>query len=154
MPEKRTFTARIENAGGGGAFVQVPFDVEQAFGSKRTKVKATIDGMPYRGTLVRMGAEYHVLGVLKEIRAKIGKDFGDEVTIVVQLDAEPRIVDVPPDLAEALEGDAKARAAFEKLAYSHRREYVRLIMEAKKPETRARRVAQTIEMLKQGKKQR
>ncbi len=154
MPEKRTFTARIENAGGGGAFVQIPFDVEQAFGSKRPKVKATIDGIPYRGTLVRMGAECHILGVLKEIRGKIGKDFGDEISVVVELDAEARTVDVPPDLAEALGGDAKARAAFDGLAYTHRREYVKLIMEAKRPETRARRVAQTIEMLKQGKKQR
>ncbi len=154
MPEKRTFTARIENAGGGGAFVQVPFDVEQAFGSKRPKVKATIDGVPYRGTLVRMGAECHILGVLKEIRGKIGKDFGDEITVVVEPDAEARTVDVPPDLAEALGGDAKARAAFDGLAYTHQREYVKLIMEAKRPETRARRVAQTIEMLKQGKKQR
>ena len=137
-----------------GAFVQVPFDVEQAFGSKRPKVKATIDGVPYRGTLVRMGAECHILGVLKEIRGKIGKDFGDEITVVVELDAEARTVDVPPELAEALGGDAKARAAFDGLAYTHQREYVKLIMEAKKPETRARRVAQTIEMLKQGKKQR
>ncbi len=84
MPGKRTFTARIENAGGGGAFVQIPFDAEQAFGSKRPKVKATIDGLPYRGTLVRMGAEYHILGVLKEIRGKIGKDFGDEITVIVR----------------------------------------------------------------------
>ena len=57
MAEKHSFNAVIQNAGGGGAFVEVPFDVEKAFGSKRPKVKATIDGIPYRGTLVRMGSE-------------------------------------------------------------------------------------------------
>jgi len=54
--KKHTFTAAIQNAGGGGAYVEVPFDVEKAFGSKRPKVKATIDGIPYRGTLVRTPA--------------------------------------------------------------------------------------------------
>ena len=66
MLEKKTFTAKIEEAGGGGAYVRVPFDVEKAFGSKRPKVKAMIEGVPYRGTLVRMGADHHILGVLKE----------------------------------------------------------------------------------------
>ena len=76
MSKKQTFTAVIQNAGGGGAFVEVPFDVEQAFGSKKPKVMATIEGVPYRGTLVRMGTECHVLIILKGIREQIGKTFG------------------------------------------------------------------------------
>ncbi len=68
MPNKQTFTAPIKNAGGGGAYVEVPFDVEKVFGSKRPKVKALIEGIPYRGTLVRMGSECHMLPVLKDIR--------------------------------------------------------------------------------------
>jgi hypothetical protein len=127
--------------------------VEEAFGSKRPKVKATIGGEPYRGTLVRMGADYHVLGILKEIRQKTGKNIGDEVEIVIEPDTEPRVVDIPADLGLALRKDAKARAAFQKMAYSHQREYVQYINEAKKPETRARRVAQLIERIKQGMKQ-
>lgn len=153
MDKKHSFRAVIEDAGGGGAFVQIPFDVEEAFGSKRPKVKAMIGGEPYRGTLVRMGADHHILGILKEIRQKLGTNIGDEVDVVVEPDTEPRVVEIPAELGLALSKDAKARAAFEKMAYSHRREYVQYITEAKKPETRTRRAAQAIKRLKQAKKQ-
>jgi hypothetical protein len=152
MPKKHIFTATILDAGGGGAFVEVPFDVEAAFGSKKPKVKALIEGVPYRGTLVRMGTEHHLLIILKEIREKIGKTFGDEVKITVELDTEPRVVEIPPELAKAFKKEKAADAYFNSLPYSHKREYVGFITEAKKEETRARRVAQTIEMLKKGKK--
>ena len=79
MAKKHTFTSVIQNAGGGGAFVEVPFDVEKEFGAKRAKVKAMIEGVPYRGLLVRMGGPNHMLIILKGIREKIGKTFGDEV---------------------------------------------------------------------------
>ncbi len=154
MPTKHTFSAVIQNAGGGGAFVEVPFDVEAAFGSKKPKIKAMIEGVPYRGTLVRMGTECHLLLILKSIREQIGKSFGDEVKITVEADAEPRVVEVPPELKKAFKVEKEAKAFFEGLAYSHQREYVGYITEAKKPETRERRVAQTIEMLKKGKKER
>ena len=81
MNKKHTFTATIIDAGGGGAFVEAPFNVEEAFGSKRPKIKALIEGVPYRGTLVRMGSEKHLLLILKSIREQIGKTFGDEVKV-------------------------------------------------------------------------
>ena len=90
MTKKHTFTATIQDAGEGGAFLEVPFDVETAFGSKRPKVVATIDGVPYRGSLVRMGGDKHILIVLKSIREQIGKSFSDEVTVIVEADTEPR----------------------------------------------------------------
>lgn len=151
---KKSFTATIQNAGGGGAFVEVPFDVEKAFGSKKPKVKATFEGVPYRGLLVRMGTEHHLLIILKEIREKIGKTFGDEVKITVELDTEPRVIEIPKDLAKELKKNKKARAFFDKLAYTHRREYVMWINEAKKDETRQRRIVKTVEMLKKGEKAR
>jgi hypothetical protein len=151
MNEKRKFRAVIENAGGGGAYVSVPFDVEQVFGKKRVKVKATLQGEPYRGTLVRMGGSHHMLPVLKEIREKIGKTFGDEIEVVVEEDTEPRQVEVPPDLQQALENDPEARAFFAQLSYTHQREYVRWIIEAKRDQTRQDRIHRAIEMLKQGK---
>jgi len=151
MTEKQTFTAIIQNTGGGGAFVEVPFDVEKEFGSKRPKVKAMIGGVPYRGILTRMGTECHILGIRKEIREQIGKMFGDEVKIMVELDAEPRVVDVPPDFAKALGKEKSAQAYFNSLSYSHQREYVNHITEAKREETRAKRIDRTIEVLKQGK---
>lgn len=154
MTKKHTFTARIQNAGGGGAFVEIPFDVEKAFGSKRPRVKAVIEGVPYRGMLTRMGGKSHLLIILKEIREKIGKTFGDEVEITVEADTGPRVVEVPPELAKAFRKEKAAEAYFHSLPYSHKREYAGYITEAKKQETRERRAARTIEMLKKGVKER
>ncbi len=149
MSDKHAFRAVIENpGGGGGAFVRVPFDVEQAFGKKRVPINATIDGEPYRGTLVTMGYPCHILIVLKKIRQKIGKDFGDEVEVMLEEDAEPRLVEVPEDFQQALDENPAAKAAFEKMSYTHQREYVNAILEAKREETRRNRIAKAIEMLK------
>lgn len=152
-PTSHTFRAIIEDAGGGGAFVSVPFDVEKAFGKKRVKVLATIEGVPYRGSMVRMGSECHLLPVLKEIREQIGKTFGDEIEVTVEEDTQPRVVSVPDDLRLALEAEPAALAFFEKLAYTHQKEYVRWVEEAKRAETRLSHIQKTIEMLKQGKRE-
>jgi hypothetical protein len=154
MKKKHTFKAVIQNPGGGGAFVEIPFDVEAAFGAKKPKVKAMIEGVPYRGMLTRMGSEYHILIILKSIREQIGKTFGDEVKIVVELDTEPRMLDIPKDLLTELKKDRQAKAFFDKLSYTHRREYLMWINEAKRQETRQRRILKTIDMLKKGEKAR
>ena len=153
MPKKHTFTAAIINAGGGGAFVEVPFDAEKAFGAKKPKVKASFDGVPYRGILARMGTDYHILIILKSIREQIGKSFGDKVKVAVELDTEPRVIEIPKDLMKELKKHKEAKAFFDKLSYTHKREYVMWINEAKKEETRQNRIVKTIEMLKKGKKQ-
>ena len=152
MIQKQTFTAVIQNAGGGGAFVDIPFDVEKVFGAKKPRVRAVIEGVPYRGILSRMGGEQHILIILKGIREQIGKSFGDEITITVEPDTEPRLIEVPKDLAKELRKEKEAKAFFDKLSYTHRREYVNWINEAKKEETRRNRIVKTIEMLKQGKR--
>lgn len=152
MSTPRTFRAVIEQSGSGGAYVSVPFDVEAAFGRKRVPVRASIEGEPYRGTLVRMGGPDHILIVLKEIREKIGKQPGDEVEVSVEEDLEPRVVEIPPDLAAALQADPAAREFYDRLSYTHRKEYVRWVEEAKREQTRSDRVAKTLEMLKAGKK--
>ena len=154
MTKKHTFTAIIQNAGGGGAFVEVPFDVEAAFGSKRPKVKATFEGVPYRGILTRMGTEHHLLIILKEIREKIGKTFGDEVKITVEPDTDPRVIEVPAELKKLFKTEKEAKAFFDKLSYTHQREYVMWINEAKREETRQNRMVKAIEMLKKGQKER
>ncbi len=145
---KKTFKAVIQNAGGGGAFVEVPFDVEKEFGSKKPRVKALIEGIPYRGTLVRMGTDCHLLLVLKSIREQAGKTFGDEVKVTVEPDTEERVVEIPAELKKAFKTEKDAKVFFEKLSYTHQREYVMWINEAKKEETRQKRIAKTIEMLK------
>lgn len=152
MSNQQTFTAIIQNAGGGGAFVEVPFDVEAAFGAKKPRVRATIEGVPYRGLLTRMGGEHHILIILKGIREQIGKTFGDEIRITVEPDTEPRVLEIPKDLAKELKKDREAKAFFDRLSYTHRREYVNWINEARKEETRQRRILKTIEMLKEGKR--
>jgi len=150
MSKKHTFTAEIKNAGGGGAFVEVPFDVEAAFGAKKPKIKALIEGVPYRGLLVRMGGPNHILIILKGIREQIGKTFGDEVKVSVEADVEERVVIVPAELKRLFKSNKEAKAAFEKLSYTHRKEYVTWINEAKKTETRQSRIVKTLEMLTKG----
>jgi Bacteriocin-protection, YdeI or OmpD-Associated/Domain of unknown function (DUF1905) len=152
MPKKQTFSATIQNAGGGGGFVEVPFDVEEAFGSKRPKIKAMIEGVPYRGLLVRMGGDHHMLIILKGIREQIGKTFGDEVKVTVEPDTEPRVIEIPAELKKLFKAEKEAKAFFDKLSYTHQREYVTWINEAKREETRQNRIVKTIEMLKKGKK--
>jgi len=152
MSQKYVFKAAIVEVENGGAYVTVPFDVEEAFGKKRVKVKAKIAGIPYRGSLVRMGTESHILIVLKEIREKAGVTFGDEIEVTVEEDAEPRVVQIPDDVKQALENEPEAKAFFDKLSYSHKREYMKWIEDAKREETRQRRVSQMIDLLQQGKK--
>ena len=150
MSKKHTFTAVIQNAGGGGAFVEIPFDVEEAFGSKKPKVKALIEGVEYRGTLVRMGTECHLLLILKSIREQVGKTFGDEIKVTVEADTQERVVAIPAELKRVFKSEKET--AFDKLSYTHQREYVTWINDAKKDETRQNRIIKTIEMLKKGKK--
>lgn len=132
--------------------MEVPFDVEKEFGSKKPKVKALIEGIPYRGTLVRMGSECHILGILKGIREKSGKDIGDAVRVTLEADTEERAVEVPQELLIALKEENAALAYFNSLSYTHKREYVNCILEAKREQTRVKRVEKVVEMLRQGKK--
>lgn len=149
---RRKFEAEIEAGQRGGAFVALPFDVESVYGTRgRVKVKATFDGQPYRGSIAPMGGR-HLLGLVKPIREAIGKSPGDRVEVVVELDTEERIVEVPPELAEALAAHPAAAAFFDRLSYTCRKEYAQWIAEAKKTETRARRTAKGIEMLSRGEK--
>lgn len=92
-----------------------------------------------------MGGRF-LVGVSAEVRAAAGVAAGDSVDVRLELDSEPREVSVPEDFAAALE-EGGVRGAFDGLAYTHRREHVRAVEEAKKPETRARRIAKAVEML-------
>jgi uncharacterized protein YdeI (YjbR/CyaY-like superfamily) len=103
----------------------------------------------YRSRLsVYGGATY--LGLRKEVRDAAGVSVGDEVQVTMELDDQPREVDLPPALAAALARDDVACGAYEGLSFTHRREYAQWIAEAKRPETRERRVRKAIEMLNEG----
>lgn len=152
MSEKITFQAPIITNDRGGAFVEIPFDVEKTYGKKRVKINATIDGESYRGSLVRMGSPKHILGVLKAIREKISKGAGDVVTITLEEDTAPRVVEVPDYVSDVWKTEAEIWAFFQKLSYTHQREYINWITEAKKEETKQRRILKAIEMMRKGKK--
>jgi hypothetical protein len=150
--KKYSFTATIQAApvGSGGAFVSFPYDVEKEFGAKgRVAVHATFDNIPYRGSLVACGGPNHMLGILKSIREQLGKNLGDPVNVEIWRDETVRTVELPADFAALLKKE-NLREAFDSLSYTHRKEYVRWITEAKKEETRARRLAKSVEMLRAG----
>jgi hypothetical protein len=144
------FTATLQARGPAAAVV---LDDEQVVaigeGAKRFPVRATVNGYSWRTSVARMRGEF-IVGLNREVREGAGVAAGDSVEVRLELDTEPREVEVPNALADALAGDAVAAAAFEKLAYTHRKEYARWIEEAKREETRERRVAQAIEMLREG----
>jgi antitoxin component of MazEF toxin-antitoxin module len=118
-------------------------------GAKRFPVVATVNGYTWRTSVMRMGGEF-LLGLPREVRGEAGVEAGDTVAVELALDTTPREVEVPPALADALAGDDVARAAFETLAFTHRKEFARWIEEAKRDETRERRVAQALAMLHEG----
>ncbi|MFN8540858.1 MAG: YdeI/OmpD-associated family protein [Thermomicrobiales bacterium] len=145
------FRAVLELAGKTATGIQVPVEVVTALGAgKRPAVSVTINGYTYRSTVAPMGGVY-MLPVSAEIRANAGIAAGDEVEVEVALDTAPREVVVPPDLAEALAGDAEAKQRFEALSYSNKRRHVLSVEGTKNEETRKRRVAKAIEDLKAGK---
>ncbi len=146
-----TFTTTLERR---GPAAEVILDDEQVAvlgeGAKRFPVRATVNGYTWRTSVARMGGEF-LLGLNREVREGADVQAGDEVEVTIELDTAPREVEVPDALAAALAADPAARAAFEGLAFTHRKEYARWIAEAKREETRARRVEQALERLRAGK---
>jgi Bacteriocin-protection, YdeI or OmpD-Associated/Domain of unknown function (DUF1905) len=149
----RQFTVELERVGKTATMFKVPFDLKDAFGRARPPVKVTIRGHTWRTTPGVYGGIGHIV-VNRDVKAATGVDAGDRVRVAMDVDTEPRTVRLPPDLREALAGDAEAKKAFAKLSYTHRREYVEWIEEAKRPETRARRIAGTVERVREGLPQR
>jgi hypothetical protein len=143
------FRGVIEAAGSGGATVPLPFDPKEVFGKARAPVRGAVNRAPFRSTVAIYGGVAY-LGITKALREEAGADIGDEVDVEIELDDAPRDVDVPPELAAVLERDAEAARAFEKLSYTHRKEYARWIAEAKRAETKQRRIAKVAEMLRKG----
>jgi hypothetical protein len=120
-------------------------------GAKRFPVCATVNGYTWRTSVTRMGGDF-LVGLNREVREQAGVKAGDMVEVKLELDTAPRKVEVPEALEAALAKDAKARSAFDALAYTHRKEYARWVAEAKREDTRQRRVSQAIEMLRDGKR--
>ncbi|MDQ6842233.1 MAG: YdeI/OmpD-associated family protein [Actinomycetota bacterium] len=120
-------------------------------GARRFPVCASVNGYTWRTSVVRMGGEF-LVGLNREVREQAGVQAGDSVAVKLELDTAPREVEVPPALEAALAGDDEARATFDAMAYTHRKEFARWVAEAKREETRQRRVTQALQMLSEGKK--
>jgi len=144
------FESTVELGGKTATGIQVPDEVIEALGaSKRPPVTITINGYTYRTTAVRMGGAFYV-PLAAENREAAGVAAGDAITVDIENDTAPREVTVPDDLAAAM--DDAARTAYDGLSYTHRKEWVRWVEEAKKPETRATRIEKTVAGLKAGKR--
>lgn len=143
------FTGRLEAGRGGGAFVVLPADVlGELGGGHRFRVTGALNGVEFASSTMPMGGGQVCLGLHKATRQAAQVAIGDVIEVDVERDDRPREVSIPIELAEALAADQVAGAAFERLSFSHRHEYAEWVADAKRAETRARRVAQTIERLR------
>jgi hypothetical protein len=128
--------------------IAIPFNVEKAFGTRgRVPVRGTLNGFAFRSSIFPMGGGCYWLVVNKVLRESAKIKAGDTISVALERDDEPRTITPPEDLARALESNKAALAAWEKLSYTHRKEHARAIEEAKKPETRARRIEKAIAAL-------
>ena len=156
MPKDTVPTARfrsvLELAGKTATGFAVPPSVVESLGQgKRPPVKVTIGKHTYRSTVAVMGGRY-MIGVSAENRSAAGVAAGEEIDVRLELDTEKREVEVPPALAAALRGDAKAKAFFDTLTPSQQSWHALSVAGAKTDETRERRIAKSLEMLRAGRK--
>ncbi|HEV2704465.1 MAG TPA: YdeI/OmpD-associated family protein [Pyrinomonadaceae bacterium] len=140
-------------AGTQATAIRIPFDVQKTFGTRaRVPVRGTINGFAFRSSIFPAGDGTHYMVVNKEVRAGAGVKGGETITVTMERDDEPRVVTPPADLARALKANRAAQAAWDKLSYTHRREHARAVSEAKRPETRQRRIEKAIAALTENKK--
>jgi hypothetical protein len=130
-------------------FVIVPFDVKEIFGKARPPVKVSINGYGYRSTIAVYGGQYY-LPVRSDHRAAANVKAGDTVDVTIAPDTEVREVEVPAPLSTALGKNRQAKASWDRLSYTSRKEHAIAILTAKKPETRARRLQKILKTLTAG----
>jgi hypothetical protein len=142
---KRKFKAKL-TADSGGFFFQIPFDVKETFGRARAPVRVTLGRYTFPTTVAVYGGKYYI-GVRREHREGARVKPGQTLSIGLELDEAKRDVATPPDLAKALGKSPNAKEHWQKQSFTQRREHVEAILGAKKPETRARRVAKAVAAL-------
>jgi citrate synthase len=146
---QQKFKAKAEGAGPGNAwcFIAVPFNVSEVWSVRgQLPVRGTINGFPYRTTIQPMDGR-HLLTFNKQLQAGAKAKSGDTVSVVMERDTEERIVEVPAELAKAFRKNKEAKKLWDKLAYTHRKEFARWISGAKQEETRERRAAKAVDMM-------
>jgi hypothetical protein len=154
MTTPLTFRTTVELGGKTATGFEVPAEVVEALGQgRRPSVRVSVGGHTYRSTVAVMAGRF-LLPLSAENRTAAGVAAGDEIEVVLEADTAQREVTVPEDLAAALADHPAAREFFDAMSYTHRKEWVRWIEDAKKPETRAGRVQSTVDGLRSGKRTR
>ena len=149
-PQILRMEASLEPRGPAGAFLLTDDQAGLVGGGKKAfPVQVTVNGRVLSLRLARMGGE-NMIGLSKAVRAEAGVEIGASYDVEIALDEGERTVEVPADLVAALAADPDAQAAFGALSFTHRKEFARWVEEAKKDETRAQRVTQTVEMVRGG----
>ncbi len=150
---KLRFRVKLEGQEGSSvAWMNAPFDVPRTFGTKaRVPVRGTINGFPFRSSLMPMGG-CHGMAVNKTMRQGAKAKAGDVVEVVMERDVEARTVEAPPELKKELAKHEKAQEHWDKLAFTHKKEMANWIREAKQDETKERRLAKVVDVLKKGTK--
>ena len=146
----KKFKTRLTARGPGGAwtFLEVPFSVEQAFGTKsRVAVAGTMNGFAFKNSLMPNGDGTHSMMVSKALQAGAKAAAGDVVSVAIAVDRSERVVTIPPELERALSANEAAAAAFKALSYSHRKEFAEWVATAKREETRVSRAEKSIGMV-------
>ncbi len=146
---KQEFCALLEKYPNSDATgITIPFDVKEAFGTRaRVPVRGTINDAPFRSSIFPQAGQNHYMVVNRAMRESANVNAGEEIRVVMERDDEPRTITAPDDLLQALSAHPAARTRWENLNYSHQKEYVLAIENAKKPETRTRRIEKTMEAL-------
>lgn len=147
---RQRFRATILQSGKSTMGFEVPDDVVDSLGAgRRPPVTVTINGYTYRNTVAVMGGKY-MIGISSDRRGPAGVTGGEQVDIDLELDTAPREVDVPPDLAGALDADPAVREKFDGLSYSNKSWHVLQVTGTKNPDTRARRIEKSVAALREG----
>jgi len=147
---KKVFKIKLKKPPGGtdSTYFIAPFNVLKEFGTKaRVKVRGTINGYRYRSSITPMRRGEHWMVVNREIRQATGVKAGDTVTVIMKQDNEPRYIILPKDFEKALNKNKKIRKVFDKFSYSHKKEYIQWIIDAKKSDIRIRRINKTIKAI-------
>jgi hypothetical protein len=143
-PPDVVFKGTVQRHGSAG-FIELPFDPKQMFGKVRAPVKVTLNGYTFRTTIAAMGGP-PCIGIRTSYREAAGLEGGEKVEVRLALDDEPRVVTPPADLVKALKAAPPAWDRWREMSYTHQREHVEAVEDAKKLETRVRRIANAVAM--------
>ena len=148
MDKAYTFKAQIQSAGGGGAYIAFPYEVEKEFGVKgRVKVLCHFGGIPYRGSLVKMKTEHHIIPVLKAFREELKVSIGDWIDVKLCKDEAIRVVQLHPLLEAKFSENPSLEKAYEQLSYTNKKEMNLSLFEAKRIETQEKRLVSILQLL-------